>query len=66
MELPSEMIERGAQALANDVWHPPQRLGNLARYEADKFRRQSRLVLEAALQQTAEEIADVLVATGMG
>jgi hypothetical protein len=41
-------IDAGAQALANDVWHPPQRLENLSGSEANKFRRQARLVLEAA------------------
>lgn len=50
IEIDSAMVEVGAQALADDVWHPPQRLGLLARYEADKFRRQARLVLEAALK----------------
>jgi hypothetical protein len=43
----SEAIEAGAQALANDVWHPPQSLKMLSPSEANKFRRQSRLVLEA-------------------
>ena len=42
-------IEAGAQALADDVWHPPQKLENLSVHEANKFRRQARLVLAAAL-----------------
>jgi hypothetical protein len=47
-EVTSAMINAGAQALANDVWHPPQQLMSLALYEQDKFRRQARIVLEAA------------------
>lgn len=42
------MIEAGAQALANDVWHPPQKLESLPPHVINKFRRQARLALEAA------------------
>ena len=41
------LIEAGAQALANDVWHPPIALAILSKHEADRFRRQARLVLDA-------------------
>jgi hypothetical protein len=40
-------IEAVAQALANDAWHPPVSLDALSSYEARKFRRQARIVLDA-------------------
>lgn len=57
-------IEAGAQALANDVWHPPQLLANLSNSDASRFRRQARIVLEAALaalQPQAENAAPYLL-----
>jgi hypothetical protein len=50
-----EAVEAGAQALANDVWLPPQRLEILSKHEADKFRRQARLVLEAIIPVTSTD-----------
>jgi hypothetical protein len=50
-EVTEAMLESGAQALANDVWHPPQPLASLSRLEANKFRRQALLVLKAALSR---------------
>lgn len=47
-----EMIEAGAQALADDVWHPPLKLESLSRHEANKFRRQAQIVLTAALSRS--------------
>ena len=41
------MIEAGAQALADDCWHPPQPLSSLSRHDQERFRRQARLVLAA-------------------
>ncbi len=43
-----EIVHACAQALANDVWHPPQRLDTLPPHDVNKFKRQARLVLEAA------------------
>jgi hypothetical protein len=47
-QVSEELIEVAAQALADDYWHPPQSLKSLARHDAARFRRQARLVLEAA------------------
>lgn len=44
----ADIVEACAQALANDYWHPPQKLSILAKHDAEKFRRQARLVLGAA------------------
>lgn len=52
-EISADAVELGAQALANDVWHPPQRLETLSRCDANKFRRQARMVLAAALSAPA-------------
>lgn len=49
IEVTEKMVEDGAQALANDVWHPPQLFKSLPNSEANKFRRQALLVLKAAL-----------------
>jgi hypothetical protein len=48
-EVTEAMLEAGAQALANDVWHPPQPLASLSSFDANKFRRQALIVLKAAL-----------------
>jgi hypothetical protein len=59
-EVTPAMINAGAQALANDVWHPPQQLMSLALYEQDKFRRQARIVLEAASPLSHQSAPDFL------
>lgn len=41
------MLEVGAQALADDVWHPPQKFSSLPSHDQNKFRRQALLVLKA-------------------
>lgn len=66
MDITKEMIERGAQALVHEHWHPPQSLKLLAGYQQNKYRDQARRVLEAALNQPAGEIANVLASTGNG
>lgn len=53
-EVSPEMLEAGAQALANDVWHPPQPLASLSNLDANRFRRNALLVLKAALSVVAE------------
>lgn len=50
VEVTPGMLAAGAQALADDVWHPPQRFESLPPHDANKFRRQALLVLKAALQ----------------
>lgn len=40
-------IEVGAQALANDVWYPPQKLESLSPADQAKFKRQAQMVLGA-------------------
>lgn len=44
-QISEDLIEKAAQALANDYWHPPQPLKSLAKHDADRFRRQARVVL---------------------
>jgi hypothetical protein len=47
-ELTPEQLEAAAQALADDVWHPPIPLAKMVKHEANKFRRQA---LPFALRQ---------------
>jgi hypothetical protein len=49
------MIEAGAQALANDVWHPPQPLKHLSPSDVRNYKRQARLVLAAVGLVTNEK-----------
>jgi len=44
----NEMIDAGAQALADDDWRPPGKLSALGRVATARYRRQARTVLEAA------------------
>lgn len=41
------IVDAAAQALADDVRHPPLKLENMARHEATKFKRQAQLMLDA-------------------
>ena len=66
----AENVEAAAQALANDVWHPPQPLSSLSPSEVNKFRRQARIVLAAlgepqdAVMREALEAAQAAMADG--
>ncbi len=47
IEVTEAMVEAGMQALADDVWHPPQKLSSLPQHDQNRFRRQSLLVVNA-------------------
>jgi hypothetical protein len=42
------MLRAGAQALADDVWHPAQKFESLPKHDQNKFMRNALLVLKAA------------------
>jgi len=54
-----EAIKTGAQALADDVWHPPQKFESLPPYDQNKFKRQARLVLEATRRSPGDTATEV-------
>lgn len=57
-------IEVAAQALADDVWHPPLALAQLTPSEATRLRRQARIVLEAVQRHQARIAPEAASPTG--
>jgi hypothetical protein len=47
--LKAAMLDAGAQAIINDIWHPPQPLSSIPPADAARHRRTALLVLKAAL-----------------
>lgn len=47
-EITPEMLDAGAQAIVNDIWHPPQPLSSIPPADADRHRRTALMVLKAA------------------
>jgi hypothetical protein len=49
VEVTPAMLDAGAQAIINDIWHPPQPLSSIPPADAARHRRTALLVLKAAL-----------------